>query len=224
MSAVRTWVNAWFGAILVLFLLTGTASAHTPDWVSRLLEWTFGKKAAVGEAPSAGWMEPKPTPDFRLVGQDRREVGLHDLRGKVVLANFMYAGCGDSCRSMKELKILAKALGGRMGREVVFISITLDPERDTPAILNAFAEKEGIGPGWKLLTGSRDTTEKLTQAYGVYVKRTEASHRNLHRDIEYGDVILFLDQEGRLRKRVLPHLLQLSGRTDVQWLLERHEH
>ncbi|MFQ5874703.1 MAG: hypothetical protein ACE5JL_13030 [Dehalococcoidia bacterium] len=47
----------------------------------------------------------------------------------------------------------------------------------------------------------------MTEAYGVYVKRIEASHENSQRDIEYGDVILFLDQQGRLRKRVLPHLL-----------------
>lgn len=210
--------------MFVLFTLEGTASAHTPDWVSRLLEWAFGKKAAVTEAPSAGWMEPKPAPDFRLVDQDGQGVALQDLQGKVVLMNFMYTDCEDSCSSMKELKILAKALGGRMGKEVVFVSITLGPKRDTPEALKAFGQKWGIGPGWKLLTGSAEAIEQLTGAYGVYVRRIEASHRNNHRDLEYSDVILFLDQEGRLRKRVLPHLLQLSGRRDVEWLLEGHDH
>ena len=221
---MKKWFAIWAGIVLLLLLSEGTASAHTPDWVSRLLEWVFGKKAAVEEAPSAGWIEPKPAPDFRLVDQDGKGVALQDLRGKVVLMNFIYTGCEDSCSSMKELSILAKALGGKMGKEVVFVSITLDPERDKPEALKAFGQKRGIGPGWKLLTGSSEAIEQLAGAYGVYVKRVEASHKNNHQDLEYGDVILFLDQEGRLRKRALPHLLKLSGRKDVEWLLERHDH
>lgn len=221
---IMAFLPGVLAGFLILFVFTGDALAHTPDWVSRFLEWAFGKKAAVGEAPSAGWMEPKPAPDFRLVDQDGREVTLQDLRGKVVLMNFIYTGCGDSCSSMKELKILARALGGRMGKEVAFVSITLDPERDTPEALKAFGQRRGIGPGWKLLTSLSEAIEELAGAYGVYVNRIEASHKDNPRDIEYSDAVLFLDQGGRLRKRVLPHLLQLSGRQDVEWLLEGHEH
>jgi protein SCO1/2 len=210
--------------LLVLGVFAGTAVAHTPDWVSHLLEWAFGKKATVAETPSAGWMEPKPAPDFQLLDQDGRDVTLHDLREKVVLMNFIYVGCGEACSSLKELQILAQALGGRMGKEVAFVSISLDPQRDTPEALKAFGQGWGIGSGWKLLTGASETIAKLVQAYGVYVKRVEASHTNAHRGIEYSDVVLFLDQQGRLRKRVLPHLLKLSGRQDVEWLLEGHVH
>jgi cytochrome oxidase Cu insertion factor (SCO1/SenC/PrrC family) len=210
----------------ILFVLTGTASAHTPDWVSRLLEWTFGKKAMVGETPSAGWMEPKLVLDFRLVDQHGREITLHDLQGKVVLISFMYTECGDSCPSIKELKILAKALGKRMESKVLFVSITLAPEQDTSEILKTFGQKEGIGPGWKFLTGPSEAIEKLADAYGVYVRRIKVNHNSEkhYQTIEYGDVVLFLDQEGKLRKRVLPHLLRLSGRKDVEWLLEGHDH
>ncbi len=205
-------------------MFTEAASAHTPDWTSRVLEWVFGRKAAVGEAPSAGWMEPKSAPEFQLVNQNGQGISLRDLRGKVVLLNFIHAGCEDSCSSMTELKILANALGGRMGKEVIFISITLDAEQDTPAALHAVGQGWEIGPGWQLLTGSSDAIEKLAEAYGVYVKRIEASHMSGYQGIEYSDVILFLDQEGRLRKRVLPHLLRLSGRRDVEWLLETNHH
>jgi cytochrome oxidase Cu insertion factor (SCO1/SenC/PrrC family) len=209
---------------LILFVFIGDASAHTPDWVSRLLEWAFGKRAAVGEAPSAGWIGPKPVPDFRLVDQDGQEVTLRELRGKVVLLNFIYTGCEDSCASMKELKTLARALGGRMGKEVSFVSISLNPEGDTPEALKAFGQRWGIGPGWKLLTHPSAAAEELASAYGVYVKRIAAGHKSNHGDIEYSDVILFVDQEGKLRKRVLPHLLRLSGRQDVEWLLEGHDY
>ncbi|MDP6559960.1 MAG: SCO family protein [Candidatus Binatia bacterium] len=221
---MMTFLMGVLVGLLIFFVFTGTALAHTPDWVSHLLEWLFGKKAAVGEAPSAGWMEPKPSPDFRLVDQDGRAIALLNLRGKVVLMNFIYSGCGDHCSSIKELKILARALGGRMREEVVFVSITLDPERDTAETLKAFSQRREIGSGWKLLTGPSDAIEKLVRAYGVYFKKIEASHRNTHRSIEYADVILFFDQEGRLMKRVFPHLLQLSGRADVEWLLEGHNH
>ncbi len=219
-------VSSMVAAFLLLSLLfsEGTALAHTPDWVSRALEWAFGKKATVGEAPSAGWMEPKQAPDFRLVDQDGRRVALQSLRGKVVLMNFMYTGCGDACSSLKELGILAKALGGRMGKEVVFVSISLDPGRDTPETLKAFGQKLRVGSGWRLLTGASTAIEKLAEAYGVYVRRIETSHQDTYRDIEYGDMVLFLDPQGRLRKRVLPHLLRLSGRADVEWLLEEHHH
>lgn len=209
---------------VILFMCTEAASAHTPDWTSRVLEWVLGRKAAVGEAPSAGWMEPKSAPEFQLVNQNGQRISLRDLRGKIVLLNFMYTGCEDSCSSMKELQILANALGGRMGKEVVFISIALDAEHDTPAPLHAVGQGWEFGPGWQLLTGSSDAIEKLAEAYGVYVKRIAASHTSNHGEIEYSDVILFLDQQGRLRKRVLPHLLRLSGRRDVEWLLETHHH
>lgn len=213
-------VAAFF--LLSLLFSEGTALAHTPDWVSRALEWALGKKAALTEAPSAGWMEPKQAPDFRLVDQDDRLVSLQEFRGKVVLMNFMYTGCGGTCSSLKELGILAKALGGKMGKEVVFVSISLDPERDTPETLKAFGQKLKIRTGWRLLTGASTVIEKLTEAYGVYVRRIGTSHLDTH--IEYGDMILFLDMQGRLRKRVLPHLLQLSGRADIKWLLGEHYH
>jgi protein SCO1/2 len=158
-----------------------------------------------------------------LVDQDGKEVTLQDLQGKVVLMNFIYTDCAEACSSMQELKILAKALGGKMGKEVIIVSLTLNPERDTPEALRAFGQKRGIGPGWKLLTDSSETIKALAEAYGVYIKPIVTSHENTHH-IEYSDVILFLDQEGRLRKRVLPHLLRLSGRQDVEWLLERHDH
>ena len=210
--------------LLLLYFSAGSATAQTPDWVSHLLEWAFGMKAAVGDAPSAGWMEPKPAPDFRLVDQDGRGITLQDYRGKVVLVNFITTDCGNSCSSMKELKILAKTLGGKMGKEVVFLSISLDPARDSPEALKAFGQRWGIRSGWKLLTGSTKAVEELASAYGVYVKRIEANPTNHHQNLEYGDVVIFLDQEGRLRKRILPHLLQLSGREDVEWLLKVHDH
>ena len=206
-------------AILTLLVSAGSASAHTPDWFSRFLEWAFGWKASVGEAPSAGWMEPRPGPDFRLSDLDGRPVSLRDLRGKVVLMNFVSAGCGESCASMKELRLLATALGRKMGSDVAFVSVVLTSERDTAEASKAFRSPgRRTVTGWRIATGPPETVAKLAEACGVYVAGAAS------RDIEYSDVVLFFDQEGRLRKRILPHLLQLSGLPDVEWLLAKHEH
>lgn len=224
-NGLRTCFTVGAGIAFFLALSMEPASAHTPNWASRVLEWVFGKKAAVGDAPSAGWIEPKRSPAFRLVDQDGKHIGLRNFHGKVVLMNFIYSDCGDSCASLKELKILQRALGGRMGKDVIFVSVTLDPERDTPQVLNSLGRQLAIDfTQWKFLTGRSADIQSLVEAYGIYVKRIHDGHQSSHRGIEYGDVVLFLDQEGRLRKRVLPHLLRLSGRPDVEWLLEKHEH
>jgi cytochrome oxidase Cu insertion factor (SCO1/SenC/PrrC family) len=217
-------VRGLVASVVTLIVLGSgaTAAAHTPDWLSRLVEWMLGR--TVGQAPSAGWSTPAPAPDFELVDQHGTRVALGALRGKVVLLNFTDTGCGDACASVRELRSLARALGGKMGTGVFVVSITLDPVRDTTEMLRAFADQWGIGPGWKLLTGSPDVIDALARAYGIYVRRGDRGMGDARGPIEYTDMVLFLDQEGRVRKRVLPHVLQLSGRADVEWLLEGHDH
>lgn len=205
-------------AILALLVSAGPASAHTPDWFSRFLEWALGWKGSAGDAPSAGWMEPRPGPDFRLLDLDGGAVSPRDLQGKVVLMNFVSTGCGESCASMKELRLLAKALGRKMGREVAFVSVVLADARATPEALKVFGRRLRIAvSGWTIATGPPESVAKLAEACGVYVKGTASG-------VEYSDVVLFFDRDGRLRKRILPHLLQLSGSQDVEWLLATHDH
>lgn len=206
---------------LLLVVSPGAAAAHTPDWVSHLFEWVLGKEAAVDEAPSAGWLEPKPGHDFRLLDQEGRETTLRDYRGRVVMMNFFHAGCGNACGSMKELRILARTLGKKMGKEVVFLSLRLDAAEPPSGEARTFDQQWRMGPRWKLLHGPSAAIEELARAYGLYIKKIETGAGNNRGAIEYSDVVLFLDQEGRLRKRALPHLLQLSGREDVEWLLQR---
>jgi len=59
-------------------------------------------------------------------------------------------------------------LGDRMGKDVFFYSISIDPERDTPAALKAFAEKYHAGPGWTFLTGTREDIDRLSKKLGLY--------------------------------------------------------
>lgn len=93
--------------------------------------------------------------DFTLTSQDNRPVSLKDFRGKVVLINFIYTNCKETCPALihKFLEV-QDAFKARLGKDLILISITIDPERDTPAVLKGYAKTIGAGrQGWFFLTG-----------------------------------------------------------------------
>jgi protein SCO1/2 len=94
------------------------------------------------------------------VAQDGRTLRFFDdlLYSKVVAIDFIYTRCPDACPlETARLAEVYQILGDRMGRDVFFYSISIDPEHDTPAVLADYAQRHGAGPGWLFLTGhSRD--------------------------------------------------------------------
>lgn len=92
-------------------------------------------------------------PDFRLTDQDGRVVTAADLRGKVVAINFIYTRCPlpDVCpRLSANFAVLARRFGGR----VALLSVTVDPDYDTPAVLKEYARRWSADPAtWRFLTG-----------------------------------------------------------------------
>ncbi|MBI4641878.1 MAG: SCO family protein [Candidatus Tectomicrobia bacterium] len=194
----------------LIFSGGGVAEAHFPDWVAHLVERLFGIEGTDG-SPSPGWLPPKSTPSFSLSDQDGHLVATEGLRGKVVLIYFLSSQCEGPClTTLKDLKVLGRVLGNRMGREVEFLGITLTPERDSPEILKRFARDMGIDvPGWRILTGPPQTIKDLIDAYGVYAAPAE-----------YLPVVLFIDQKGKLRKRMAPDLVKVWGQQDIKWLIE----
>ncbi|MCA1592406.1 MAG: SCO family protein [Acidobacteria bacterium] len=81
------------------------------------------------------------------------------LRGKTVLVNCMSVRGDDAYPVTANLVRVQRLLGERMGRDVFFYSISIEPEHDTPRVLAAFAERQGVGPGWLFLTGKPDAIE-----------------------------------------------------------------
>ncbi len=96
-----------------------------------------------------------PVPDFSLVDRTGRRVGLADLRGKVWLANFIYTQCTETCPLQSgEIARLQQEFAG--AKDLRFVSITVDPEHDTPAVLDAYATRYHADPErWLFLTGSK---------------------------------------------------------------------
>jgi len=91
------------------------------------------------------------------------------VKDKVVAINFIYTSCPDACPMETErLLEVQRLLADRMGEDVHFYSISIDPEHDTPEVLAAYVEQWKIGPGWTFLHGSRDEVRALQQKLGVY--------------------------------------------------------
>jgi protein SCO1 len=96
------------------------------------------------------------------------------LRGKIVIINFMSISNEAAFPVTKNLSKVQQLLGHRLGRDLFMYSITIDPERDTPQALRAFAEKYEAGPGWMFLTAEPDVIESLRKR--LYV--TGGSHHH----------------------------------------------
>jgi len=121
------------------------------------------------EKQEVSFPEPVPAPDFTLIDQDGNPVQLSSLRGKVVLLDFIYTSCPGPCPLLsRKFSQFQKTLGERVGREVVLLSITVDPQHDTPAVLKEYARRyQADTAGWKFLTGSTQAIVTVAYQYGA---------------------------------------------------------
>ncbi|MBI3302172.1 MAG: SCO family protein [Deltaproteobacteria bacterium] len=121
------------------------------------------------EAEGVIFPEPVPAPDFTLTDQGGHPVQLSSLRGRVVLLDFIYTTCPGPCPILsRKFAQLQRQLGDSFGKEIVFLSITVDPQHDTPAVLKEYARRyQADTSGWKFLTGSTSEIINVTFQYGV---------------------------------------------------------
>ena len=131
------------------------------------------KQVSKPDAPAATgssqWGE-NHFPNVELITQDGKKVRFYDdlVKGKVVAINLVYTTCKYSCPlETARLAQLQKLLGDRMGKDVFFYSITIDPEHDTPQVLKEYAEKYHVGPGWLFLTGKEADIKLLSRKLGL---------------------------------------------------------
>jgi protein SCO1/2 len=138
-----------------------------------MLAWSpfaLAHEATHGEArrlPTIG-----AAPDFALTSQDGAEVTLASLRGKVVAVAFIYTFCPDICPMLTDkMARVQDALGADFGSKVAFVSITVDPERDTPEVLKEYAAAfDANQAGWSFLTGEPAAIRDVAHRYGVAVR------------------------------------------------------
>jgi protein SCO1/2 len=124
------------------------------------------------EAPAAiGAGSIAPIPNTELFTQAGERVRFYDdlVRGQVVVVQFFFVHCEGICPvSTARLLELQERFADELGRGVRFLSITLDPERDTPAVLAEHARDIGAQPGWTFLTGRAADIEVLRRRLGVF--------------------------------------------------------
>jgi protein SCO1/2 len=111
---------------------------------------------------------PREIPDVGVVDQTGRPLRFYrDLvEQKVVVIAFFFTQCQDACSIVAYTLVhLQAALGDRLGRDVSFVSVSIDPKHDTPAALAAWAKQYGVKPGWTLVTGRPEEMNRLTRAF-----------------------------------------------------------
>jgi protein SCO1/2 len=108
----------------------------------------------------------KPIPDVEVVDHEGRRLRFHSdlIRGKTVIVNAVYTNCTNICPLLgKTFGKLQTSLGDRLGRDVFLISISRDPENDTPESLAAWRKRYGAKPGWIFVTGKKEAIDTVLE-------------------------------------------------------------
>ena len=128
---------------------------------------------AVAKAPSAAKVVLRDVP---LLDASGKRVRLREdvIGGRIALVNFVYTTCTTVCPvSSATFQQLQQRLGARLGREVVLVSITVDPLRDTPQRLRQFAGRYDAREGWVWLTGAKPDVDSVLKGFGAYTPNFE---------------------------------------------------
>ena len=138
-------------------------------------------------------------PDFDLIDQDGRPLRLGDLRGVVVVLDFVFTQCPGPCPILTSSHVaLQRSIPADVRPHTRLVSITLDPARDTPeCCVRTPWRAVRILSGWSFLGGPVETVDAVVRAYGVGVVMREDG------EIEHAVATFLIDPEGRIAKRYL---------------------
>lgn len=135
--------------------------------------------------------------DFRLTDQDGRTVSLADLRGKIWVASFIFTRCAGPCaRVSATMAGLQNDIASKPG--VLLISYTVDPDFDTPAVLQKYAGHFEADPKrWRFLTGKRaDIYRLIGDSFHLAVAQKDAKNAQ---SIDHSTRLALVDGRGRIR-------------------------
>jgi protein SCO1 len=157
--------------------------------------WAF----AGGVPPREQLPRIAPAPNFALTSQDGALVKLVDFRGKVVAVTFIYTKCTDTCPVLTPMmSFVQDRLGADFGSKIAFVSITVDPERDSPQVLREYGEAFGANfAGWSFLTGSPSDIRDVTRRYGVFAAKADNGN------VDHTFLTSIIDPRGILRVQYL---------------------
>jgi protein SCO1 len=130
---------------------------------------TMGDALAIEPAVQAQTVQ-YTVPAVRLVRSDGKLVSLPEEMndGRPVLLNFIFTSCGSTCPLMSQVFAQFQRKLGSEASRVHLMSISIDPEEDTPARLSEYASRFGAGPEWQHYTGSLEASIKAQKAFDIY--------------------------------------------------------
>lgn len=135
-------------------------------------------------------------PDFELTDQNNQKITNKNMLGKVYLVEFFYSTCTTICPVMNSnMRTIEKEINDP---NFGIISISIDPENDTPEVLQNHAKMLGVqSENWHFLTGDRDYIGKLADQFNIYVGDKEDEAESLN----HSGMIALVDEKGFLRCR-----------------------
>lgn len=131
---------------------------------------------AMAETPTSLKKEKLRLPDLRVVDQNAVQRRFYSdlVKDRVVVVSFIYTSCTAICSPLTaNLKRARELLDPALAERASFISISIDPQTDTPEALKAFAERYGIGGNWHFVTGKAARLLEIQKAFSVAMKRKE---------------------------------------------------
>jgi protein SCO1 len=146
-----------------------------------LLAILVSAPALAADAPAAASPPSERARDYFgdhvLTDQDGKPHRFYSdlLHGRVVLINVIFTNCPSACPMMTErLKLVRKRLGPEFGEDIHFLSLSVDPARDTPEAMKRFAQRHGVDePGWRFLVADAKVMQALLSRLGQWTDSPE---------------------------------------------------
>jgi cytochrome oxidase Cu insertion factor (SCO1/SenC/PrrC family) len=163
-------LGALIGALASLYASSPPAAAHEGH--------DHASEAALTPAPNPDHERARDYfTDLPVVTQDGQKLRFYTdvLKDKVVLVNLFYTSCEDACPMItSKMAAVQDLLGDDLGRIIHFVSITVDPETDTPAVIKEYAEHFQSRDGWLFLTGEKEDLSTIVRRLGQPGDNVEA--------------------------------------------------
>jgi protein SCO1/2 len=165
-----------------IFVVTISATAqdhsrahnHAPASPAPALEHSQQQEPL--RAPHTASASEKYFSDVELINQDGQKLHFYSdvLKDKIVVINTFFTSCTSVCPPMnRNMERIQEALGERLGKQAFLVSISVDPETDTPPRLKEYAGRFHARPGWVFLTGKKENVDWALYKIGQYVEKKD---------------------------------------------------
>jgi protein SCO1/2 len=156
-------MKAFLPYLIIGFMVVPAARAHD----------AAHQHHAAAPAPGAAKVVLSDAPLLDATGK-RLRLAQDVIGERIAVVNFIYTTCTTVCPvASATFQQLQRRLAGALGKEVVLISVTIDPLRDTPERLRQYAARYEAGEGWVWLTGAKADVDRVLKGFGAYTPNFE---------------------------------------------------